>query len=129
MSGGTAVTIVDRLKGLAVGAALLAAVVPAVAQEPVEDSLPSEGWWIVMGAIPDNPAAWDGVPARTEAAAACGITLFGDFSAKFEGFKPGVVVLVHDRPFASRGAAADLLAKARVCEPDAYLKYGRYAGE
>lgn len=123
-------SIVDRLKGLVVGAALLAAVGPAVAEDaPVEDSLPAEGWWIVMGAIPDDPAAWDGVPARTEAAATCGITLFGDFSAKFEGFKPGIVVLVHDRPFATREAAADLLAKARDCEPDAYLKYGRYAGE
>jgi hypothetical protein len=111
----------------AMAAALLAA--PAVAQEDPGVDLPDEGWWVVVRTVPDDPAAWDDTTAFADKVRACGIDAFGDFSAKFTNFRPGFVATVHMVPFTDKSEALAMLERAKRCVPDAYVKYGRYAGE
>lgn len=101
----------------------------AVAQAEDGGDLPSEGWWIVLAARPTDGSSAPSDPAFDDRVRACGVDPFGDFSAKFAGFAPGVVVVVHMVPFPTKAAAAPMLKAARRCVPDAYLKWGRYAGE
>jgi len=109
--------------------AVLALAPPALAQDEAVEDLPSEGWWIVLAARPTDGSSAPSDRAFDDRARACGLDPFGDFSAKFEGFSPGVVVVVHMVPFPTKAAAAPMLEAARACVPDAYLKWGRYAGE
>ncbi len=111
-------------------AALTAAFVwsaPASAQEG--EAMLSEGWWVILGARPAVDGNDPGDPAFDEEVRACGLEPFADFSSKFEGFRPGLVVVVVIDAYAERSEAEKTLAKARRCFPDAYLKYSRYAGE
>ena len=66
--------------------------------------------------------------ARVEAAAArCGFRTFNDFSEKF-GFAPGYNAFVIGA-YPARGDADGIAAVVRKCIPDAYVKFGKYAGE
>lgn len=124
-------TVEARLWRLARAAALmgLCASGPAAAQEDSVTHLPDEGWWVVVRAVPDNPAAFDDTSVFAERVRRCGVEAFADFSSKFSGFRPGYVVTVHMAPFHSEEEANALLKQARRCAPGAYLRYGRYAGE
>ncbi len=113
----------------AVAAVVLTGVLatPATAQEG--EAMLSEGWWVVLGARPAPDGNDPGDPALDAKARRCGVEPFGDFSSKFEGFRPGLVVVVAIDAYRTKAEAAETLAKAKRCIPDAYLKYGRYAGE
>ncbi len=118
-----------RIPLAAAALALTLAASPALAQEEGGEELPSEGWWIVLAARATDGESAPFDPAFDAHVRTCGVDPFGDFSAKFEGFSPGVVVVVHMVPFPTKAAAAPMLEAARRCVPDAYLKWGRYAGE
>ena len=108
--------------------ALAAALVPgaAMAATPQRDS----GWWVIVGSFPTEPAArMIHDLRRTEAAAArCGLRTFNDFSGKFRGFDPGYNVFVIGA-YPSRAEAERIRATAKKCIPEAYVRWGQYAGE
>lgn len=91
------------------------------------------GWWVILGSIPTphnnfTPQV-EAKARRVEAAARrCGLEPFLDFSSKFRGFSPGYSVVVVGA-YGSRSRARGVLAQARRCVPDAYIKQGVYAGE
>ncbi|PLX37573.1 MAG: SPOR domain-containing protein [Hyphomicrobiales bacterium] len=111
------------IAGLAAGFALLAG---ATANAQQLD----EGWWIVLGSFPTEP--WERQASDLETmhlkARPCRLEPFNDFSAKFEGFRPGYNVFVVGA-YASKGEAQNKLLMVRSCFADAYVKYGRYLGE
>lgn len=88
------------------------------------------GWWVVVGSNGEmSPQEMNRAQAEMRARLApCGVEAFNDFSSKFSGFRPGLMVYVLGA-YRSRSAAE--LARARVapCAPEAYLKSARYAGE
>ncbi len=86
------------------------------------------GWWIII-ASPKMDAPQGGIDESYRKAKQCGFEAYHDFSEKFMNFKPGynVVVLVH--PYQTQKAATIDLKRVRKCVPDAYIKYGSYAGE
>lgn len=91
------------------------------------------GWWVILGSIaaPGNnyTPRVEAAARRAEAAARrCGLRPHQDFSSKFRGFVPGYVVVVVGA-FGSQSQARSVLAQARRCVPDAYIKQGAYAGE
>lgn len=53
---------------------------------------------------------------------------FNDFSFKFSGFAPGYTVHVLGA-YALKAEAKAVLAEAKRCVPDAYIRRGTYAGE
>lgn len=93
----------------------------------------NNGWWVILGSIaaPNNgytPRVEAGVRRAEAAARRCGLRPFTDFSSKFRGFVPGYAVVVVGA-FSSQSGARAVLAQARRCVPDAYVKRGGYAGE
>jgi len=107
---------------LAAGVALIATHVPANALD--------KGWWVVLASFPQEP--WERQRSDAEAigrkAEPCGLKVFNDLSGKFRGFAPGRNVFVVGA-FLPKPRAEEQLRAARPCFPDAYLKYGSYAGE
>lgn len=94
---------------------------------------PDSGWWVILGSIaaPNNsytPRVEAGVRRAEAAARRCGLRPFMDFSSKFRGFVPGYAVVVVGA-YGSQSSARSVLAQARRCVPDAYIKRGGYAGE
>lgn len=93
----------------------------------------NSGWWVVLGSIPTpnnsfTPRVEAGVRRAEAAARRCGLQPYQDFSSKFRGFVPGYAVVVVGA-FSSQSRARSVLAQARRCVPDAYIKRGAYAGE
>jgi hypothetical protein len=88
------------------------------------------GWWVVVASFAANDP--QGMIAQREfittAAARCGLQTFNDFSAKFRGFAPGHNVFLIG-PYPTRVEADRTVILARRCIPDAYVKFGEYAGE
>lgn len=88
------------------------------------------GWWVVVGSYGEmSPQEMNRTQAQMQARLKpCGVEAFSDYSSKFSGFRPGLMVYVLGA-YRTRGAAE--LARARVapCAPEAYLKSARYAGE
>lgn len=100
---------------------------------PLGGARAESGWWVVVGSIaaPDNnytPRVEAGARRAEAAARRCGLRPHQDFSSKFRGFVPGYVVVVVGA-FGSQSKARSVLAQARRCVPDAYIKQGAYAGE
>jgi hypothetical protein len=89
-----------------------------------------EGWWIVVASIPDEDTErmQDDYTRVNAIVARCGFETFNDFSAKFDGFRPGYNVFVIGA-YARRSDADAVRRLVRPCIPDAYVKYGRYLGE
>lgn len=87
-------------------------------------------WWVILGSIPqDRIDLMDSMRKQVDAKAArCGYTTFNDFSAKFQGFTPGLNVYVAG-PYPNRTQALANRGKLLPCFPDAYAKEGQYAGE
>lgn len=113
---------------IAIGLAL--ALTFSNAQSGQAQLLHDRGWWVVVASAPDLPPAQADAKHREIAARMkpCGFTPFYDFSSKFSGFKPGLMVYVLGA-YATRGEAEYVRQTARACSPAAYLKEGRYAGE
>ena len=86
------------------------------------------GWWVIIGSYPDDGGSEALLRKVSGAAARCGLESFNDTSGKFRGFQPGHMVFVVG-PYPSRGAANSAAAVAKRCIPDAYVKWGEYAGE
>jgi hypothetical protein len=88
------------------------------------------GWWVVVGSFSVNRPEEMSAEREsiTTAVGRCGLQTFNDFSAKFRGFAPGFNVFLVG-PYASRVEADQIVILARRCIPDAYVKYGEYAGE
>lgn len=116
------------LKRLA-AVALVLACQPAVASDSVPR--PSEGYWVIVGSVGmDDPRA-AGADERIEATMReCRLTPFGDFTAAFSGFRyrPGLKVYVIGA-YETRTAAEVVLAQAKKCVPDAYIKWSAYTGK
>ncbi len=94
------------------------------------ESFRSEGWWVVLAAFKETSVNRDAAEAAARnAAAQCGLEAFNDFSSKFEGFTPGLTVVVVWSAFASKAKANAALERVRPCVPDAYIKRARYLGE
>ena len=92
--------------------------------------LRDSGWWVVVASAPDLPPAQADAKRREIMARMrrCGLTPYHDFSSKFSGFRPGLMVYVLGA-YATRGEADYVREAASACSPAAYLKQGRYAGE
>lgn len=117
-----------RKSFIALVAALLANGL-TVSASSAQDAL-IDGWWIVMASFDENAAnITDSEERVRNAAARCGVQAFNDFSAKFIGFRPGLVVVTSWNAYGSKAAANAALAQIRPCIPDAYIKKGRYVGE
>ncbi len=142
--------------GLAVGALLAAACMPAEAAEfsarrdtaaPASSSdLCEPARWsgkaasatpVIQVAAQQDTGWWvvlATAPAEQDvqhivhAMEACGLHPFNDFSGKFQGFRPGFNVVV-DGAYASKSAAERVRSAALGCAPDAYLNWARYLGE
>lgn len=83
-----------------------------------------------MAAFDEDAANRDAPEATArDAAAKCGLEAFNDFSNKFEGFAPGLTVVVVWSAFKSKSKANAALKKVKPCIADAYLKKARYLGE
>lgn len=90
----------------------------------------NDGWWVVMAAFKENAANRDASEAKARnKAAQCGVEAFNDFSSKFDGFAPGLTVVVSMGAYKSKAKAEAALAKVQPCIADAYVKKARYAGE
>lgn len=113
-----------------IAAALALGLIALGAQGAEAQLLRDRGWWVVVESAPDLPPAQ--TDARHRAVATrlgrCGFSPFYDFSSKFSGFRPGLMVYVLGA-YATRGEAEAARKTARACAPAAYLKQGRYAGE
>lgn len=92
--------------------------------------LRDRGWWVVVASPPDLPPAQADRMRREIVARLkpCGFEPYGDFSSKFSGFRPGLMVYVLGA-YATRAEAEYVREAASACAPAAYLKQGRYAGE
>ena len=138
--------------GLAIGALLAAGCVPSTAAEfserpgvatvgepnllceparwlgkgaPISRVAASDtGWWVVLATVPADQDV-QGALQRLEG---CGLHPFNDFSSKFNGFRPGFLVVV-DGPYATRNEAEGVRSAASQCVPDAYVKWAHYLGE
>ena len=138
--------------GLAVGAMLAAAAMPAVAAEISERhdvtavgesgvqceparwtgkgavvrkiAALDSGWWVVLAAVPADEDVQETVRAMED----CGLRPFNDFSSKFAGFAPGFQVVV-DGAYATRSEAESVMVTASRCVPGAYVKWAHYLGE
>jgi SPOR domain len=98
---------------------------PAMAQD-----FKSDGWWVVLASFKENASGRDAAEARVRnAAARCGVEAFNDFSAKFDGFAPGLTVVVAWGAFDSKAEAGATLQMVKPCIGDAYIKKARYLGE
>jgi hypothetical protein len=89
-----------------------------------------EGWWVVLGSFADpdlRSGHQDDIRKLRRQAARCGVSAIDDFSQKFIGFAPGYDVVASGAY--SRDRAQSVLLRVRPCVPEAYIKYGRYAGE
>lgn len=87
-----------------------------------------DGFWVIVGVTQSSlydDAGAKRVHARIQR---CGFEAFNDFTDKFTGFTPKMVVFVLG-PYQSRAEANAVLSKARACVPDAYVKHSRYLGE
>jgi hypothetical protein len=90
----------------------------------------SNGWWVVLASFKENASGRDAAEARVRnAAAQCGVEAFNDFSAKFDGFAPGLTVVVAWSAFDTKAQAGATLNMVRPCIADAYIKKARYLGE
>lgn len=99
----------------------------------VAEAQSDRGWWVVVGSVPspDNTITAESEVAVGRIAVAarrCGLDPFEHFSSKFSNFKAGYLVVVVGA-YGSKAVAEEVLAKAKECLPDAYLKQGSYAGE
>lgn len=111
------------------GLTLIAASMVAAPAAQAQD-FASDGWWVVMAAFKENAANRDASEAKARnKAAQCGVEAFNDFSNKFDGFAPGLTVVVSMGAYTSKAQAQAALAQVQPCIPDAYLKKARYAGE
>jgi len=99
------------------------AVLPLRAQEPLLN-----GWWVVVGVLPLNNVRPEPSQALHRKIANCGFRAFNDVSSKFVGFVGGYEVYVLGA-YAAKAEAAAVLAAAKRCVPDAYIKQGHYLGE
>lgn len=111
--------------------ALAAALVGPIGAGPAQAQLKLDrGWWVVVASPPDLPPAQADAKRREIVARMkpCGFEPYGDFSSKFSGFRPGLMVYVLGA-YASRSQAEYVRQAASACAPAAYLKQGRYAGE
>ncbi len=98
---------------------------PAMAQD-----FKSDGWWVVLASFRENAPDRDASEARVRnAAAKCGVEAFNDFSGKFEGFAPGLTVVVAWSAFDTKVQAGSVLKMVKPCIGDAYIKKARYLGE
>lgn len=102
---------------------------PVIAQQDTEP-------WVVVDHLRGDAYSWNEaftprINAMETAADACGLKLFSDFAGKFLGFgqEGGELVVVDGYEGLSDAGAEDLLAAARPCFPDAYVKRMRYSGE
>jgi hypothetical protein len=97
----------------------------------------AEDFWVVLGHFDHPPMEWDdGILKQGQeletALAACGLTVFWDFAAKFEGFNAdgrGTVFVLSTPDMLDEAKATELLATALPCAPDAHVKAARYFGE
>lgn len=91
--------------------------------------------WVIVGFVTHPAYEWTDkisvVAKRTEnLLKPCGLTVFWDYSGKFSGFNPnGTVLVVDGHASMTMSQAKRLLAIARKCIPDAYIKRGVYSGE
>ncbi|MBB4102426.1 SPOR domain-containing protein [Allorhizobium borbori] len=86
------------------------------------------GYWVVVGnMLPDQVIGGKTQNAIQAKIGRCGYEPFNDFSFKF-GFKPGYITFVLGA-YATKAEANAVLKSAKSCVPDAYIKYGAYAGE
>ena len=92
------------------------------------------GWWIILGSFDvgqgESAATLiaSGVRRASGAAQRCGISAFNDFSAKFQGFAPGYMVVVIG-PFVDRAQAARSQQRVNGCVSGTYVKYAQHLGE
>jgi hypothetical protein len=93
-------------------------------------------FWVIVGYVDHPPMEWtDAVMVKAadleNRLAACGLRPFWDWTAKFVGFNPNGrgTVFVIDGAARPRAQAEMILALARPCVPDAYVKAGDYLGE
>ncbi len=94
-------------------------------------------WWVIVGYVDHQPFVWDDavLPKAnrlTNQLAACGLVAFWDFSGKFEGLGTkdrGTVIVISSSSGLTKAVASGLLAAARPCVPDAYIKRAHYTGE
>ena len=91
--------------------------------------------WVIVGFVSHPAAEWTdkiSVAAKKigKRLQPCGLSVFWDFSGKFSGVNPnGTVFVVDQRRAMTMPQAKRLLAVARRCVPDAYIKAGAYYGE
>jgi hypothetical protein len=92
--------------------------------------LRDSGWCVVVASPPDLPPAQADAKRREILARmrVCGLKPYYDFSSKFSGFRPGLMVYVLGA-YATRAEADYVREAASACSPAAYVKQGRYAGE
>lgn len=88
----------------------------------------NNGWWIIVGVLPENNTNSRASEALHNKIGRCGFKAFNDWSWKFSGFAPGYTVYVLGA-YGTKAEANSILASAKKCVPDAYIKQGTYAGE
>lgn len=97
----------------------------------------AQEWFVIVSYVDHAPYQWDdAVLDRARylegALAPCGLQVWWEFTAKFEGFNPngrGTVFVIDAVPGLSKGQAQHVLAQTQPCIADAYIKQGRYYGE
>ena len=92
----------------------------------------NRGWWVILGNFPTCGMNACGseihVQQISRKAARCDLSVYNDFSNKFIGFRGGYEVYVVRGAFTKPNAQM-ILAQAKPCFPNAYIKYARYMGE
>lgn len=89
-----------------------------------------DGWWVVLTSIPNDGSMAPHRQMETFRATmrTCGVDIFNDDSAKFQGFKPGFLVAVIGA-YRTEAEARAQLPKVERCARDAYVRRARHGGE
>lgn len=110
--------------------AALAAMLPGVGSAKAQ-SMRLDGWWIVLNSIRDdgtNGPRDEMLAFMQRVRRDCGLHIFNDYSNRFAGFTPGLLVATTIGAYPSEAAAQQALPQIRRCVPDAYAKYARHRG-
>lgn len=111
-----------------VAAALVAAIVltGSAGAQPMR----LDGWWVVLTSIRNDGSMTPHRQMETFRATmrACGVDIFNDDSAKFQGFTPGFLVATIGA-YRTEAEARAQLPKVERCARGAYVKRARHGGE
>lgn len=100
------------------------------AQPASAQAMRLDGWWVVLTSIRNDGTQRPHQQMETfrRQMRPCGIDIFNDYSEKFVGFTPGLLVAAVGA-YPNEAAARAQLPRVEPCAKGAYVKRARHTGE